>query len=213
MNLERIVACYDRTADAYAEHLFDELSKKPLDRMLLRQFAEEHRDAGTMVDLGCGPGQTTKFLAEHGVNRLIGIDLSPDMIETAKRLNPRLSFRVGDMLKLDDPDAAFGSAVAFYAIVHFDDLQLRAAFQELHRVLKPGGQCLLAFHVGNDLIHRDELFGVPVDIDFYFFQTADILDRLREAGFNILDALERQPYEGAEHPSRRAYVRAENLPS
>ncbi len=75
MNQQNIIACYNATAGEYAANLFDELSKKPFDRLLLRQFAAENEAKGKMIDLGCGPGQTTKFLAENGVEDIIGTDL------------------------------------------------------------------------------------------------------------------------------------------
>jgi len=206
MSRENIINCYNTTAGAYAAALFNELAHKPLDRLLLKQFAEENKNKGKMIDLGCGPGQTTRFLADSGVKDIIGTDLSAGMIEKAKELSPDLQFQIADMLKLDFPDGSFASAVAFYAIVHFDAEQLNTAFHEVYRVLKPGGQFLLSFHIGDEIIHRDEFFGEQVDIDFYFFKTNAIVRLLKETGFGIIDAIERYPYEGAEHPSKRAYL-------
>src|SRR3984885_14236526 len=206
MQSEKVVNCYDAVAGAYAAELFDELSHKPLDRLLLRQFASENKDKGKMIDLGCGPGQTTGFLADHGVKDILGTDLSIGMIAKARELNPGLQFEAADMLKLDFADACFSSAVAFYAIVHFNPAQLKTAFNEVCRILKPKGQFLLSFHIGDDIIHRDEFFGEKVDIEFYFFQTPVVIQLLKEAGFGMIDAIERYPYEGVEHPSKRAYL-------
>src|SRR5450432_405746 len=119
MNQQQVIACYDRVTEKYALNLFDELSKKPLDRILLRQFAEENFAKGKMIDLGCGPGQTTKFLFDLGVEDITGVDISPSMISKAKQLGPHLHYEVQDMLKLNYPDKSFGSAIAFYSIVHF----------------------------------------------------------------------------------------------
>ena len=46
METDKIKACYDAAANAYAAELFDELSHKPLDRMLLTAFANENKDKG-----------------------------------------------------------------------------------------------------------------------------------------------------------------------
>ena len=96
--------------------------------------------------------------------------------------------------------------MAFYAIVHFDEQQLARAFNEIYRVLKPGGQFLFSFHIGDHIVHRDEFFGEEVDVDFYFFKTEKVLDMLKETGFEVVNALERLPYEGFEYPSKRAYL-------
>ena len=169
MDNGRIISCYNSTANAYAAELFDELSHKPLDRLLLKQFAEENKDRGKMIDLGCGPGQTTRFLADNGVTDILGTDISSAMISKAKELSPALEFQIADMLSLDFPDGHFAAALAFYAIVHFDNNQLAAAFAEIHRVLQASGRFLFSFHIGTEVIHRDEFFGEKVDIDFYFF--------------------------------------------
>jgi SAM-dependent methyltransferase len=208
---ENVVNCYDAVASAYAAELFDELSKKPLDRLLLKQFAAENKGKGKMIDLGCGPGQTTRFLADNGVKDIVGTDLSAGMIAKARELSPVLQFQTADMLKLDFKDESFASAIAFYAIVHFNTGQLAAAFSEIYRILKPGGQFLLSFHIGDETIHRDEFFGEKVDIDFYFFRTESVIRHLKDTGFGIIDAIGRYPYEGAEYPSKRAYLWVEKL--
>ncbi|HEY8781245.1 MAG TPA: class I SAM-dependent methyltransferase [Mucilaginibacter sp.] len=211
MNQQKVISCYNATAEEYAANLFDELSKKPLDRLLLKQFAAENKAKGKMIDLGCGPGQTTKFLAENGVKDIIGTDLSRGMISKAKELNPSLQFQTADILKLDFPDQYFASAIAFYVIVHFNDEQLTTAFVEINRILISGGQFLLSFHIGDEIFHRDELFGKQVDIDFYFFTTEKIIELLKAANFRMIDAIERYPYENAEHPTKRAYLWVEKI--
>ena len=211
MKSENVRQCYDLTAAAYAAELFNELSKKPLDRLLLNQFAAENKDKGKMIDLGCGPGQTTRFLAECGVINIIGTDLSPQMVAKARELSPGLEFRTADMLNIGLADESFASAVAFYAIVHFTTAQLKVAFGEICRILKPNGQFLLSFHIGDEVIHRDEFFGEEVDVDFYFFKTEDVLEQLKQTGFKIINAIERFPYEGFEFPSKRAYLLVEKI--
>jgi len=206
MDQQKVIACYNATANEYAASLFDELSAKPLDRLLLKQFGAENAAKGRMIDLGCGPGQTTRFLWEHGVAEIIGTDIASGMIERARQLNPDIPFQTADMLNLDFAAGSFASAIAFYAIVHFNTAQLKTAFSEISRVLVNGGQLLLSFHIGDEIIHRDELFGINVDIDFCFFRTAEVLALLKEAGFRLIDAIERYPYENVEHQSKRAYL-------
>ena len=211
MNREKIVDCYNKTAAAYASSLFDELEKKPLDRLLLKQFANKNKSKGKMIDLGCGPGQTTRFLGQNGVNEIIGIDISPGMIEKARELNESLEFQVADILNLGFADRSFASAVGFYAIVHFTMDQLKQALVEINRVLISGGQFLFSFHIGTEVIHLDEFFDKSVDIDFYFFQTQTVMNILKEANFNTIDAIERFPYENVEHQTKRAYLWAEKI--
>jgi SAM-dependent methyltransferase len=198
---------YDSAAQAYAEHLAAELEHKPLDRHLLNRFAESVRGRGPVADLGCGPGHVARYLHEQGVE-MIGIDLSPEMVRVASNLHPGLPFRVGDMRQLDLADGSLAGAVAFYAIVHFSRAELGPVFRELRRVLAPGGLVLIAFHIGDQSVHLDELFGAPVSLDFQFHLPGPVVAALRSERLTVLEHVEREPYEGAEHPSRRCYLLA-----
>jgi SAM-dependent methyltransferase len=202
---DKLRETYDRVTDEYVRHIYDELKDKPLDRELLDRFVTEVGATGPVCDMGCGPGQVARYLHEHGAN-VTGIDLSPGMIARAKQLNPGIEFRVGDMTALADADAAWAGITAFYSIVHFPRDQVVVALRELHRVLRPGGLLLLAFHVGDETLHLDEWWEHQVSIDWYFFKTEEIAASLRRAGFTIGQIIVREPYPEVEHPSRRAYI-------
>ncbi len=205
-----IIECYDKTAKNYADKFIDELNKKHFDRILLKSFASENLDNGKLIDLGCGPGQTTKYLSDCGLTDILGVDISSKMVSVAKSINPQLHFDTADILNLKYPDKFFSSAIAFYSIVHFDYEQTQTAFKEIKRVLTENGQFLFSFHIGDKTIHLDNFLDHQVNIDFYFFETNKITDLLTEIGFEIIDIVERQPYKEVEHPSKRAYIWTRN---
>ncbi|MBC7949779.1 MAG: class I SAM-dependent methyltransferase [Chitinophagaceae bacterium] len=208
MNTESTKAFYNATAAAYAQNFLDELNHKPFDRYLLQRFARENKDKGKMGDLGCGPGHTTQYLSEQGVADIVGIDLSEKMIEQARMHFPTIPFETGDMLAFDKPDQHFGSLIGFYAIVHFQEEQLKNFFEEAHRVLKPGGQLLISFHIGDGMKRVDELLGVKASADFYFHEVDPMIERMTAAGFSIIDMMIRYPYVGKEFESKRGYLLA-----
>jgi SAM-dependent methyltransferase len=191
-------ASYDLVADEYVQRIFDELKDKPLDRQLLDRFAESVRDVGPACDIGCGPGHVARYLHEHGV-RVCGVDLSPAMVERARRLVPGVEFRQGDMTALDTPDGAWAGIAAFYSIIHIPRDEMALALEELRRVLRPGGVLLLTFHIGDDTIHLDEWWGQKVCIDFFFFRPDEMAAYLHAAKFEIEDIMERDPYPDVEH--------------
>jgi SAM-dependent methyltransferase len=196
---------YDLVADEYVRRIFDELQHKPLDRQLLDRFAARVRDLGPACDLGCGPGHIARYLQARGVE-VCGVDLSPAMVERARRLTPGVEFCQGDMMALEVSDGAWAGIVAFYSIIHIPRGDMAQALRELWRVLRPGGILLLAFHIGDDSIHLDEWWGQKVCVDFFFFRSDEMATYLREAGFAIEEIIERDPYPDVEHQSRRAYI-------
>ncbi|MFI5327009.1 MAG: class I SAM-dependent methyltransferase [Candidatus Rokuibacteriota bacterium] len=203
----RVRESYDELAATYTERLFAELAGKPLDRHLLNRFAEDVRDRGLVADLGCGPGHVARYLHEQGV-RMLGIDLAPRMIEWARKLSPEIEFRVGDMRALELLDGALAGLVAFYSLIHLEEREMVPTLRELRRVLAPGGLLLIAFHIGEETVHRDELWGHAVSLDFRFLMPARVVTSLIEAGFVALERIEREPYPVVEHASRRGYLLA-----
>jgi SAM-dependent methyltransferase len=197
---------YDAVAEEYAVRFNDELDDKPLDRALLAALVEQTEAGVPIADVGCGPGHVAAFLAGHGA-RAVGIDLSPAMVETARRLHPDIEYRVGDFCDLPATEGEFAGVVAFYSIIHLEPSELVDAFREISRVLRPGGLVLLTFHVGTQVRHRDEWLGHAVDIDFRFLETSAVIEALESAGFVVQMQLERVPYPD-ETPTRRAYVSA-----
>jgi ubiquinone/menaquinone biosynthesis C-methylase UbiE len=196
---------YDAVAEEYVLRLYNELEHKPLDRLLLNHFADQVKGGGRCCDLGCGPGHVAAYLHERGVE-IFGIDLSQGMVEQARRLNPGIEFQQGDMRALELGDDGLGAIIAFYSIIHIERREVTTVLHEFRRVLQNGGLLFLSFHLGEETLHRDELFGKEVSLDFHFFARQEMEDYLLEAGFAIEATLERAPYVDAEHPSRRIYI-------
>jgi SAM-dependent methyltransferase len=198
---------YDRLAEEYARRIANELEHKPLDRELLDRFARTTTGRGEICDLGCGPGHVARYLHDAGAS-VFGLDLSPGMIEQARKLSPHIPFREGNMMALEITNDTLAGVVAFYAIVNIPRQSLPLVFQEIKRVLRPQGLLLLAFHVGDEVLHEDELWGQKISMDFLLFPTSAIKSDLESAGFTIQEVIERPPYLEVEYQSHRAYILA-----
>lgn len=205
--LNDLRASYDSVAAEYARRIFDELQYKPLDRQLLDRLAAGVLEGGIICDMGCGPGHVARYLYERGA-RVIGVDLSAQMIAQARQLNPGLEFRQGNMLALDVEDEVWAGIAAFYSIIHVPREEVVAALHEWKRVLQPRGLLLVAFHLGTDVLHLEEWWEQPVSADFVCFLAPEMQAYLQAAGFLIEDLIERPPYPNIEHQSQRAYILA-----
>jgi len=198
---------YDAVSEEYAARIYDELAHKPFDRELLDKFGSSVRNKGTACDIGCGPGHIARYLREQGVE-VCGIDLSPEMVRVATRLNPGITFSEGNMLTLDLSDESLSGITSFYSIIHIPRKEVVYALREMKRALKPDGLLLLAFHIGDDAMHMEEWLGHKVSIDFHFFTSEEMTGYLKSAEFEIEEVIEREPYPEVEHQSRRSYILA-----
>lgn len=180
-------ASYDTVAHSYADHVRESLGKEPYLRAALRLFADLVAAAGggPVADVGCGPGHVTAHLQELGLD-IFGIDLSPAMIELARREHPGLRFDVGSMTDLNVADASVAGLLAFWSLVHVPDRALPGVFGHFRRVLRPGGTLLVGFHVGDTSRLKTEGYGGhPMKVYVYRRQPAQMAAWLREAGFAV----------------------------
>lgn len=209
--LRRTRASYDVLADDYADWIRAELAAKPLDRALLGGFAELVRTtgAGPVADIGCGPGRVTAHLRDLGLS-VFGIDLSPRMVAVARRSHPDLRFAAGSMTALGLVDGALGGVVAWYSIMHVPRARLSEVFAEFHRVLAPGGNVLLAFPVGDGLVHRTEAGGHEVSLDFHQLRPDHVAELLGRAGLTERARMLREPDQDGDYPeqARQGYLLA-----
>ena len=145
---ERVRRHYDRNAESY-DQLID-----PFERVLFGGGREWvcSRAQGEVLEIAAGTGRNLPFYPE-GV-RLVGVELSPGMLEIARRraqeLGVQAELRVGDAHDLPFPDASFDTVVATLALCTIPDD--RRAVAEAARVLRPGGLLLLLEHVRSPIL-------------------------------------------------------------
>lgn len=162
-------AAYDTVAEDYAELLRGSLADSPFERDALDLFARvvERPGGGRVADVGCGTGRLTGHLVGPGLD-LVGVDLSPGMVAVARREHPEVPFAVGSVTGLPLATSSLAGALAWYSLIHTPTERLTAAFEELRRVLRPGGHLLTGFQVGDEVRRgRRHLYGHDVALDSY----------------------------------------------
>ena len=91
-----------------------------------------------ILELGCGTGCLTKFLAKTGAE-IVALDLSPDLLTKAgtKELPENVTLQIGNAESLDFPNETF-DAVVGSSVLHHVDTDI--ALGEIYRVLRPRGK-------------------------------------------------------------------------
>ncbi|WTJ96905.1 class I SAM-dependent methyltransferase [Streptomyces sp. NBC_01537] len=89
-----------------------DIRRHPWLKASIDAFADTVSELGPVLDVGCGPGTVTAYLAERGLD-VSGVDLSPDMIENARRLYPHCRFSVASATDLSLGHCSTSRAASF----------------------------------------------------------------------------------------------------
>lgn len=102
-----------------------------------------------VLDLGCGTGRIIQILKRRAGTtgaagaHFTGVDISEEMLRIAKKHHPDVDIVHADMTDLPLKDDTFDIVIAAFVIVHIKDKDLTKVFDEVARVLKPGGTFIL----------------------------------------------------------------------
>jgi uncharacterized protein YceH (UPF0502 family) len=203
---EKVRAAYARVAASYADHFDDELAALPFESWLLRRVAEL-ADGAPVIEVGTGPGHVAAFLAESGANAT-GLDLSPEMVDEARRRHPRVTYEVGDLRRLLRPanHDGWGAVLAWYSLIHLAASELPEAIASLVRPLRGNGWLVLALHSGTEVRSVGEWFGHQIELDFVLHDPADIVALAERAGLRDVEWYHRGPLAERGESTERLYV-------
>jgi len=178
---------------------------EPADHMI--DFARTlKKKAGAILDVGCGAGRNSFFLAQEGFS-LVGLDISANALklatERARREKTQCMFVMGTFLRLPFPDGYFDAAFSSYAIENVSLQLIRRALSEMKRVVKKEGLLLVTLHSpkhwrfgqGKELAYHEFLTfqmikNSKVEIVTHFFDREEAERLLQDTGLKILSMRE-----------------------
>jgi len=202
------VRSYALIALKYHELYKDEMSKKEYDRRMLDEFASGFPPEALICDAGCGPScQIGRYLFEKGFG-VIGIDISPECVEIARRYNPSMTIMEMDMSEMAFADGSLQGIFSYYSIVHTPKELVPRIFSEFRRVIKVGGKLLVVAKDGETEGYTDEILGTRAEIYFSNYSEEEVKKYFADSGFRILKSDRREPYD-FEISAKRVYVLGE----
>ncbi|MFD0369238.1 class I SAM-dependent DNA methyltransferase [Streptomyces sp. NPDC127114] len=192
-DLDVVRESYDRVADNYADMVLTtgigDIRRHPWLKASIDAFADSVGGLGPVLDVGCGPGTVTAYLDERGLD-VSGVDLSPRMIENARRLHPRCRFSVASATDLGLGEESLGGVLGWWSLFNLPRDVLPQVLASFARALKPGGHFITATHVGDGDVLRTEAYGgVPVRWTTHRWQPERLVDLIERAGLRTVAEL------------------------
>ncbi|MBR83241.1 MAG: SAM-dependent methyltransferase [Magnetovibrio sp.] len=146
------VRAYDIQARNYAAE-WEEDQAPPDD---LRAAVRAYFNNGLTVDVGCGSGRDTAWLAGQGFE-VMGVDASLGLLVEARRRHPEVNFDVDVLPSLQGlGDRIFTNVLCETVIMHLLEPDAIAAVRRLCSLLAPGGTLYLSWRVGDGIDRRDD---------------------------------------------------------
>lgn len=185
-DLDIVRDSYDRAADNYVEMVrttgIGDIRTHPWLKAAMDAFASAVASVGPVLDVGCGPGMVTAYLAERGIE-VSGVDLSPRMIDHARRLHPQCTFTVRSATDLGLRPASLGGVLGWWSLFNLPRDILPTVLAYYAAALRPGGQLIIATHAGDHDVERTEAYnGVPVKWTTYQWQPEQLIALVQRAG-------------------------------
>jgi SAM-dependent methyltransferase len=134
---------------------------------------------GTLLDVACGKGATTKHIIRYyRPQDVIGIDISDKLMESCRQNAPGCRFMVMDATRLDFDDDTFDNVMCVDGAGLFDTRE--KFLQEAFCVLKPGGRLIMT----DRLVSRDAVRKLAsVNRDNYVRNLKEYEQLFRRTGF------------------------------
>jgi SAM-dependent methyltransferase len=177
--------------DGYAEwsHSYERVVQDEMDLRLLDCLDDvDWAGSRRALDLACGTGRIGVWLRARGVERLDGLDLTPEMLAQAERKLVYDRLVQGDLLDTGLPAACYDLIVQSLAEEHLPDLG--PLYAETARLAEPGGRFILVGYHSHFLMsgiptHFDGRDGVPVAIESYVHLFSDHTKAAMRCGWQL----------------------------
>lgn len=145
-----------------------------------------------ILDIGCGYGLLLKTFKDAGYKHLIGIDISEEQIEIAKKLYPEINFYCLNLISyLKDSNEKYDLVTAFDVLEHLDKEEALTTLELIYKRLNENGQLIIQTPNA-----ESPWFGAVAFGDFtheWFYTASSLEDVLRKSGFSKIEFKPSEP--------------------
>ena len=149
-----------------------------------------NRKNADILELGCGPGNITKYLLNSFPQfKITGLDLAPRMVELARRNNPGADFRIMDCRDIDIIEEKYDAIMCGFCMPYLSKEESVKLIKDASKLLNSKGVLYISTMEGD--YHRSGYettsFSPGDEVYIYYHQSIFIEDSLSEYGFQVID--------------------------
>jgi SAM-dependent methyltransferase len=154
------------------------------------KFLAELPAGATILDVGCGAGVKSQYLANKGF-RVTGVDFSEKMIEIAKRESPEIHFEVLDVYEIDRYPERFDGIFAQAVLLHIPKGRIREVLAKLKDRINPNGLLYIAVKGMRDdgveeAMKKEDDYGYEYERFFSFYNLPELENYLEELEMEVV---------------------------
>lgn len=186
--IEDVVKKTIETYDKIAEHYAKKYSNLERVKYLANRFMY-CLNGNKILDIGCGHGRDVKYFSDIGF-KVVGIDLSSNLLKIAKQNAPNAKILKMDMRKLGFHDEYFDGAWAAASFLHIPKKEAKEVLNEFNRVIKKDGVLFIAVKEGEGEKIVEERKNNQVYSRFFaFYEQKEFQNLVEASGFKIFNAI------------------------
>lgn len=171
---------WDKLADLYQEKFMDlDIYNDSYD-----QFCDTVSEHGRVLDIGCGPGNTVRYLLSKRSDLMVtAIDMAPNMVALAQKNNPTAVCKVMDTRKLHEISETYDGILAGFVVPYLSESDVRKFIADSRSLLNNQGTFYISFVEGDPIQSGFKCRANGDRIYFYYHSLSSIQACLAEEGF------------------------------
>ena len=146
------------------------------------------KSGATVLDVGSGPGNITRYLLTKRPDfNVLGIDVAPNMVELARKNNPKANFSVMDSRLIGELKTTFDAIVAGFCLPYLSSADVSKLFTDCFQLLHNNGLLYVSFVEGDNAQSGYQTGSSGDRTYFYFYTTDEITKQLKDKNFDDIE--------------------------
>lgn len=146
-----------------------------------------NKSNSNILDIGCGPGNITKYLLSKRPDYdIFGIDIAPNIVELAKRNNPKASFAMMDSREIDKLKTKFDGIVCGFCLPYLSQVDSVKLIADSYNLLNNGGLIYISFVEGDPRKSDYQMSSLGDRVYFYYHSLENLKTILIESDYEDL---------------------------